>query len=353
MSTSIESNAQNARTEINEDLIFSSETVTFWHDDFLSPDPNSIQGNGVAQSVYYETIIPIPMKQIFYPDGSSNIDCSGNIFEFNVTGGFTIEPYILTGNSSNNIRSVSVSKATLVFDSQEQPLSSSPTWTRAFYDSSKFVDKEISGSLYIKVGVVYSVEPSSVELKGSYDKVCIRAILKSGQTAWINFYNDTGSVTAGDLSQQSDKITGSIDKQTETQKGIWQTIKDFFGSFFDNLINSIIHVIVPTSEEMSNLFNRLNDFFAETFGFLYYPFDFIIDAFNIFLEADSETGLTFPGFSIMGYEVWPDMTYDLTSEPVVNTIFGYVRMGTGALLAMWFVNYLRNFFDKRFGGGGS
>lgn len=143
------------------------------------------------------------------------------------------------------------------------------------------------------------------------------------------------------------------EEQTETQKGIWDSIKDFFGSFFDNLINSIIHVLVPTSDEMSDLFNRLNDFFAETFGFLYYPFDFIIDAFNIFLEADSETGLTFPGFSIMGHEVWPDMTYDLTSEPIVNTIFGYVRMGTGAMLAMWFVNYLRNFFDKRFGGGGS
>lgn len=203
--------AQNARTEINDDLIFSSETVTFWHDDFLNPDPNSIQGNGVAQSVYYETIIPIPMKQIFYPDGSSNIDCSGNIFEFNVTGGFTIEPYILTGNSSNNIRSVSVSKATLVFDSQEQPLSTNPTWTRAFFNSSKFVDKEISGFLYIKVGVVYSVESSSVELKGSYDKVCIRAILKSGQTAWINFYNDNGNVTSGDLSQQTDNLTNGYD----------------------------------------------------------------------------------------------------------------------------------------------
>lgn len=110
---------------------------------------------------------------------------------------------------------------------------------------------------------------------------------------------------------------------------------------------------MPTTEEMGDLFNRLNDFFSDTFGFLYYPFDFIVDAFNIFLEADSETGLTIPAFSIMGYEVWSDMTYDIASDSLVGSIFGYVRMGTGAMLAMWFVNYLRNFFDKRFGGGGN
>lgn len=170
-----------------------------------------------------------------------------------------------------------------------------------------------------------------------------------------NIKDQTEQIT-GNLEEQKEIQQGQLEEQkeqTETQKGIASSIKEFFSSFFDNLINSIIHVIVPTKEEMGELFNRLNDFFAETFGFLYYPFDFIIDAFNIFLEADSETGLTLPGFSIMGYEVWGNQTYDITSEPVVGEIFGYVRMGTGAMLAMWFVNYLRNFFDKRFGGGGN
>lgn len=170
-----------------------------------------------------------------------------------------------------------------------------------------------------------------------------------------NIQNQTNEIT-GALDEQKELQENQLEEQreqTETQKGIASSIKEFFGSFFDNLVNSIIGIFVPSQEEMSELFNRLNNFFAETFGFLYYPFDFIIDAFNIFLEADSETGLTLPGFSIMGYEVWGNQTYDITSEPVVGEIFGYVRMGTGALLAMWFVNYLRNFFDKRFGGGGN
>lgn len=141
-------------------------------------------------------------------------------------------------------------------------------------------------------------------------------------------------------------------EQNETSKGILTSITDFFGSFFQNLIDSVISVFVPSSEEMSDLFDQLNQFFSDTFGFLYYPFEFLIEAFNIFLNSDSETGITFPAFSIMGYEVWGNQTYDISSDELAGTVFQYVRIGTGALLSMAFVDYLRRFFDKRFGGGG-
>lgn len=203
--------------------------------------------------------------------------------------------------------------------------------------------------VYVTYGFEYFGSAPYKALSGSFGvpiEISENVKYESGDTTGISGKLDSINETEKEQLEQAEE-------QTETQKGIWQSIKDFFGSFFDNLISSIIHVIVPTSEEMSDLFNRLNDFFAETFGFLYYPFDFIIQAFNIFLEADSATGLTLPGFSIMGYEVWSEQTYDLASEPIVGTIFGYVRMGTGAMLAMAFLNYLRDFFDKRFGGGGN
>lgn len=167
-------------------------------------------------------------------------------------------------------------------------------------------------------------------------------------------------LSGADISNQTDILEGALNEQTEVQKeqaetskGILSSITDFFGSFFDNLINSVISVFVPSSEEMSGLFDELNQFFSDTFGFLYYPFEFIIKAFDIFLNSDSSTGLTFPSFSIMGYEVWGKQTYDLASDELAGTVFTYVRIGTGTLLSMAFVAYLRNFFDKRFGGGGS
>lgn len=188
-----------------------------------------------------------------------------------------------------------------------------------------------------------SIKSDSTEIKADVDAILAK----------LNTYLGTlqNSVDKGnDLQEENNKLQ---EENNETTKNIFSSITDFFGSFFQNLIDTIIGVIVPSSEEMSSLFDRLNTFFSDTFGFLYYPFDFIIRLFGVFLDSDSSTALTFPGFSIMGYEVWSDQTYDLAADSLVNTICSYVRMGTGGILAFAFVAYLRNFFEKRFGGGGN
>lgn len=151
-----------------------------------------------------------------------------------------------------------------------------------------------------------------------------------------------------DTTTKTQETIGEVDKTT---KGIWQTIKDFFGSFFENLINAVIGLFVPSAEEMSGLFDQLNDFFSDRFGFLYAPFDYMIRLMNVFLSSTGSTGLTLPGFSIMGHEVWGDLTYDLASDPLVGTVCGYVRTGTGILLAGYFIMFLQNFFKERFGSG--
>lgn len=154
-----------------------------------------------------------------------------------------------------------------------------------------------------------------------------------------------------DINKDTTEQKEQAKEQTETQKGIFNSIKEFFAGFFQNLIDSVVHLFVPTSEEMSGLLEQLNQFFSDTFGFLYAPFDYFIQLVNVFLSADAGTGLTLPGFSIMGHEVWADQTYDLSSDPLVGQIFGYVRTGTGVLLACWFIMYLQNFFKERFGKG--
>lgn len=145
----------------------------------------------------------------------------------------------------------------------------------------------------------------------------------------------------------------AAEETAETTKGIWETIKEFFGGFFNNLIESIVHLFVPTSEEMSGLFDELNQFFSDTFGFLYAPFDYLIQLIGVFTSSSGSTGLVFPGFSIMGHEVWPDMTYDISSDPVAGKVLEYVRIGTGVLLAGWFIMYLQDFFKEKFGSGGA
>lgn len=162
--------------------------------------------------------------------------------------------------------------------------------------------------------------------------------------------NNTLQSQNNQLQQESNDIQK---QQHETSKGIFATIKDFFGGFFGNLVDSIVSIFVPSGEEMSDLFNELNQFFSDTFGFLYYPFDFLVRMFQALSSPGTQPALSLPGFSIMGYEVWSEQSYILGGDKIVGDIFGYVRIGTGVLLSMSFVMYLRRFFDKKFGSGSS
>ena len=146
-----------------------------------------------------------------------------------------------------------------------------------------------------------------------------------------------------------------MEEQSDTQKGILSKITEFFGGFFENMTNSLIGLIVPSKEDIADLFDRLNQFFSDTFGFLYYPFDFLYQLFDVFLNTPENYGvkLTLPGFTIMGYTVWESMDASLIFNTDWYRIFSYVRTGTGFLLCTAFLIHLRNFFDDRFGGGGS
>ncbi len=174
------------------------------------------------------------------------------------------------------------------------------------------------------------------------------------KTGYLQEIANNSKETNEKLDETNEKLgetNEKLDEANETSKGIFASITEFFGSFFKNLIDSVISLFVPSADEMGELFNQLNQFFSDRFGFLYAPFDYMIRLMQVFLSSTGGTSLTFPGFSIMGYEVWPDLTYDLSEDPLVGQICGYVRIGTGILLAGYFIMYLQNFFKERFGSG--
>lgn len=170
--------------------------------------------------------------------------------------------------------------------------------------------------------------------------------------------NNNASNIKSTIQTESKKTTDAVQQGNSLQEegnkisgGIFASITDFFGSFFDNLFNSIVSLFVPSDDTMADLFDQLNQFFAERFGFLYAPFDYMIRLCKVFTSSTGSTALTFPGFSIMGEQVWADQTYDLASDKLVSTILEYVRTGTGILLAGYFIMYLQHFFKERFGTG--
>lgn len=281
---------------------------------------------------------------------------SGTSFSYNYSAfGLTITGFNCNGNVTNIVKSGTFYAPDVTFADNFEI-----EWIMEIIDTLAQSGEDIS-SILSKITQIYN-SVDTVESKlttiSSYlstiktDNAAIKADVDA-ILAKLNTYLGSlqSSIDKGnDLQEENNALQ---EENNETTKNIFSSITDFFGSFFQNLIDTIIGVIVPSSEEMSSLFDRLNTFFSNTFDFLYFPFDFIITVFDIFLNSDSSTGLTFPGFSIMGHQVWGNQTYDLADDELVNIILGYVRMGTGGLLAFAFVGYLRNFFEKRFGGGGN
>lgn len=77
-----------------------------------------------------------------------------------------------------------------------------------------------------------------------------------------------------------------------TNKSIFGSISDFFGSFFDNLIG----FFVPEDGFFSDWFDRLNTLLSDKLGMLYAPFDLLISTLQSIYSADSSSaGIPFPG----------------------------------------------------------
>lgn len=103
-------------------------------------------------------------------------------------------------------------------------------------------------------------------------------------------------------------------EQNETTKGIFDKISDFFGSFFENIINSFKSLFIPEDDYFSDFFQRLNDFFADRLGMLYAPIDLFIRFLTAIQNAGGgDTGIPFPGVSWDGVYIIEPQTISLTS----------------------------------------
>lgn len=204
-------------------------------------------------------------------------------------------------------------------------------------------------------GTVYGTGKLQITPKITY-KYTLYSLTANDLPSYENvpIVNGLGQVedAVKDTGNKIDKTTDAVEEQTKEQKGFFKSVLDFFGGFFGNLIDAVIGLFVPSAEDMQGLLQQLNDFFSKTFGFLYYPFEVIIQLFQALVSSGKGTSITFPGFSIMGYAVWEDISYNLADNELGKLIFPTVQTISGVLLGGWFIMYLRRFFEERFGGGG-
>ncbi len=139
-------------------------------------------------------------------------------------------------------------------------------------------------------------------------------------------------------------------EQNETSKGIFGAIKDFFGGFFANLGNTVMGWIVPTSEQLTEFLQEINDWFSARLGFIWYPFSLALDMVAALAGGSADQVFHVPALrlSILGqeYSIWGDIDVDLDAFG----IFVYVRFFTSAMLVSGIVRMAIDKWDEWIGG---
>lgn len=176
--------------------------------------------------------------------------------------------------------------------------------------------------------------------------------------------------------QQTDAIkdqTEAIKENNETNKNIFEKIGELLSyinplseNFFvykliELLINALKFLFVPSDTFFNTWLDDLNQYFSDTFGILYYPFDLLIDFLNrISGIANSNSAvISVPAFvlSFMGHSVtiFNSMSFDLNSILVNDTfknIHDVYLVFTDVILWLGLVYLAANCLNNVIGGMG-
>lgn len=112
------------------------------------------------------------------------------------------------------------------------------------------------------------------------------------------------------------------------------SILGMLSNFFTNFPQMLKSLFVPEAEDIQDLLSRMNSWFSDRFGFIWFPFDFAIQIVDAFAFGESNSTLTVPAFvlnlgSVGTYTIWNEYTFDFDTIG----IFEYVRYFNSMCLA--------------------
>lgn len=132
--------------------------------------------------------------------------------------------------------------------------------------------------------------------------------------------DDSTNQIVDNIGSMSNNISSGLNNINETNKSIWETLKEvasFLNPFSENffvykLINLLIEglksLFIPADNFFSNYFTELKNWFSDRLGFLFYPFELIIDILNKILNINFGN----PTFSV------PDINEPFTDSKLIS-----------------------------------
>lgn len=135
-------------------------------------------------------------------------------------------------------------------------------------------------------------------------------------------------------------------------KGFFTELGNKITALGDFILDGIKSLFIPAEGYFSSLFDRLNTFFSERFGFLYFPIEHFISWCNRLLTLqDADPYITIPEVKFEGEVFIPAMTYTfdfLDTEPW-STIHNLYLTAIDVALIMSFVQLLQRKYDEVIG----
>lgn len=186
---------------------------------------------------------------------------------------------------------------------------------------------------------------SSIKLTPScYENDDLTKLYYIGNSTRVTFTED----------QQSSKpliVPPSVDDLVEddVQKGIYYSITGFFSSYFGNLLEALKAAFVPDPDDIVELLEEMDDWFSVKLGFLYYPFDLMIDIVEAFALGEANEYITVPSYTLNmfnGVKLWDEFQIHLNPLGFLQ----YVRFFTSAIMCCGTVSLAIKKWDSWIGG---
>lgn len=143
-------------------------------------------------------------------------------------------------------------------------------------------------------------------------------------------------------------------KQLDATKDQTQKQGNFFKSvleWFTNFPNMMLSIVVPSDGTFSDFFAELREFINSKMGILGYPFEIFAKLVDL-INNSGDTIITLPSFSIMGYTVWDNISYNLSDGLAeFSAMLSAIRIGMSVLIISAFLLYCQKKFDEVLKGG--
>lgn len=137
-------------------------------------------------------------------------------------------------------------------------------------------------------------------------------------------------------------------EETKTENlddgGLFSRLFNAITSIPQKIVEGFKSLFIPSNDYFSDWFDDLNAFFTDHLGFLWQPIEWTVSVVSAFLGSGGSTTLTFPGFSIMGYQIWNDVQVDLAQIWGEIPVQDYIYMATdliiiGSIVALVYKKY--------------